>query len=98
MSQVLFKTTYEGRQAEVMAGWDNPVGNYFLTVFDLDADDEVIWSAMDHPDREDFEGTDRLEAQLQSMGIEAPAGFWHRVHQQERNVIHVFSNGEWETK
>jgi len=101
MSQISFRSTYNEHQVEVVAGWDPPLQNYFLTVFDLDADEdesEVAWSAINNPDDEDYRSTDRLQAQLRSMELEAPEGFWDRVHRQERNVTHIFDDGVWVAK
>jgi len=98
MSQVTFKTTLNSKQIEVMVGWDRPQGHYFLTVFDLDASDEepeTVWSTIDFPSTQDNFGTERLEAKLMDMGIQAPEGLWERAHRQEGNVVHTYQMGEW---
>jgi len=81
-----------------MAGWDHPLKHYFLTILDLDVDEdesEIAWSTLAHPSELDIDSTNRLETQLETMGIEAPDGFWERVHRQERNVVHLFADGGW---
>lgn len=100
MSQVKFETTYRDKPVEVMAGWDPPLKNYFMTVFDLDpdADQETVWSAIEHPDVRDYEGTERLDAQLAIMGIQTPEGFWEKVRLNEGNTKHVFMGGKWHTR
>jgi hypothetical protein len=87
MSQILFFTT-DGR--EVMAGWDRPCADYFLTVFDKDQ--EVIWSAITDWDEADRTSTTRLEAKLVELGIEVPEGFWDRVRSkfEERYVFATY--------
>lgn len=84
---------FVARQVEVMAGWDRPMGEFFMTVFDLapvNEDEEVLWSAMYNPKAEDRMGTTRLRAKLTEMGIVAPAGFWEKVEKREGNVQHQF--------
>jgi hypothetical protein len=98
VSQVKFKTPFIGKRIEIMAGWDRPLQHYFLTIFNLDEDeDEVYWSTLDFPSDEDNHGTERLRRQLDSMGIPAPEGFWERVERQEGNVNHDFKDGAWES-
>lgn len=98
MSQVKFETTYKGKAVEVMAGWDRPCQHYYLTVFDMDpdADTEVVWSTLDHPDQAaDQQGTVRIRARLNAMLIDTPDEFWERVERNEGNKVHVHMRGEW---
>jgi len=94
MSQVNFKTQYLGKPVEVMAGWDRPLGHYFMTIFDLapDSDEETVWSTLDNPAKFDLKG---IQIKLYQLGIEEPDGFWMRVELQEGNVLHTFENGGW---
>jgi len=100
MSQVKFETTYRDKPVEVMAGWDRPMAHFYLTVFDLDqdAEEETVWSTLDHPDTRDHLGTERLDAQLAIMGIEVPEGFWEKAHLKEGNVKHVHMGGKWHSR
>jgi len=95
MSQVRFKTTYEGKNVEVMAGWDNPLQYYHLTIFNLDdPDEEVIFSGMDHWGFS-TKSPDRLHEQLQMMGIESPVGFAERVQKKLGNVFMTWDGENW---
>ena len=99
MSQVIFDSTHEGRRVSIMAGWDHPLQYFFLTVFNLDADEDtesdILWGTLGHPDPRDKEGTERIREQLKIMNLEPPKGFWDLLHRQERNVIHVYEEGVW---
>lgn len=99
MSQVFFRGVHKSRQVEVMAGWDPPLNRYFGTVFDLDAtddEDEVIWNTL-YADYSatDYSSTERLQKQLKDMGLEAPDGFWERVHRQEADAVYTHIDGSW---
>ncbi len=92
MSRVTFKTAVH----EVIAGWDRPLQEFFLTVFELDNEDWPVWSTLDEPSMFDKETTDHLQVVLEAdLQVEAPEGFWERVNAREGNVQHVFKNGEW---
>lgn len=97
MSQVKFKAQYKSKPVEVMGGYDRPLKDFYLTVFDEseDAEEETVWSTLSHPSQVDLKSTLRLRTQLMEMGIEAPEGFWERVELKEANVNHVFKNGAW---
>ena len=75
MSQVKFRTEYKGKQAEVMSGWDPPLGYYHLTIFDTDpeAEEEIIWDGLNEL------GFSRklasVQVKLYSLGITPPPGF-----------------------
>ncbi len=99
MSQVTFRTTYKGKRAEVMAGWDNPLRYYHLTVFNLDAgddDDECFYSGMD-ADAFSVKTIGPLKGKLAELGIDPPAGFWEQVEPKRGNVFVRYANGEWLT-
>ncbi len=99
MSQVTFRTKLGEKSIEVMAGWDRPMGEFFLTVFGPprteDEDEEIIWSAINNPSPVDRQGTLRLRTKLVELGITAPEGFWEKVEAREGNVRHAFHNGRW---
>jgi hypothetical protein len=100
MSQVTFRTTYNGKQAEVMAGWDNPLRYYHLTVFNLEAGDdeeECFWSGLDGDNPFSVKTVGPLKEKLAELGIEAPAGFWERVEPKLGNVFVRYVDGEWQT-
>lgn len=98
MSQVSFKANMtalnDGAQVQVIAGWDRPLQEYFLTVF-LSGDDEVWWSTMDEPSPADKFSTEHLQQKLASFGIEAPQGFWERVQRREANFCHFYQDSVW---
>jgi len=99
MSQVKFKTSYQGKPCEVMAGWDRPLAEFYMTLFDLDpeADDETFWSAIAFPSDVDRKSTLRLRTKLVEFGITPPDGFWERVERREANVTHVLTPTGWES-
>lgn len=97
MSQVKFQTTYKGKRAEVMAGWDRPLSYYHLTVFNLDAeddDDECFYSGMDG-DPFAIKTIGPLKAKLAELGIKPPAGFWEHVEQKAGNIFVRYVDGQW---
>lgn len=97
MSQVKFRAVTESGPVEVMAGWDRPLREYFMTIFDLtpNDDNETVWSTIDHYSAENTFSTKRLRKQLTEMGLLAPEGFWELVERQEANVTYTFENGAW---
>ena len=101
MSQVRFKTKADdGREFDVLAGWDRPLREFFLTVFVLEDGveaDEPYWSGLDEFDRDKAKDTVQLRKALLDLGIEPPSGFWERVELREGNVMHHHHNGEWRT-
>jgi hypothetical protein len=95
MSQVKFKAEYRGKPVEVMAGWDRPLGHYFMTIFDsLDADEEIFWSSLN-----EFPGgcpdVKPLSMKLYALGISEPEEFWERVQLREGNVVSTWVGGKW---
>lgn len=97
MSQVKFKTKYDGKNVEVVGGWDNPLQSHHLTIFDLDAPDDaetdVLWCQMDHVG---FPKTlEPLQKQLFIMGIDPPEGFWECCSLHEGNVVFTYRDNEW---
>lgn len=97
MSQVKFTATFNGKPCEIMAGWDRPLAEFYLTVFDLDpeADEEVVWSTLDAPDESQAHETGYLRQRLSLMGITPPDGFWERVERREGSVTHYFTQTGW---
>jgi len=92
MSQYkFFARTKDDVPVEVMAGWDRPCGEFYLTLFFSDVledEEEVLWSTMrDGAKLEDKLGTLRLRNILTEYGIEPPKGFWEGVEKREGNVI-----------
>lgn len=98
MSQVKFKTTIQGKPCEVMAGWDNPLQGFFLTIFDEseDAEEECLYSGLDDPKtRMGFHPQVSYFKAILERFTAPPEGFWERCELREGNVTHVFQNGEW---
>ena len=99
MSQVRFKTKADdNREYDVLAGWDRPLREFFMTVFVLENGveaDEPYWSGLGDVDQDKATDTVLLRKSLRDLGIEAPPGFWERVEQREGNVMHYHHNGEW---
>lgn len=94
MSQVRFSGNYRGGIVEVMAGWDRPMNEYYLTVFDEFHD--VVWSTLDVCLEDNaLANTKAIQHQLDTMEITAPAEFWERVAQKTGNVVHVYAKGQW---
>lgn len=85
MSQIIFQGKRDGSKFEVIAGWDSPTREYFLTV--LDAEDEPIWSSVYEPSERDADSTDRLRSKLDELGICPPIGFWDLVAQKAGNEV-----------
>ncbi len=84
MSQVRYRTKHDGKNIEVMAGWDPPLAHFFMTIFDLDAEDEeIIYSTINDFSKEDEVNTHRLEKKLFMMGIDTPDRFWETVKLRE---------------
>lgn len=92
MSQIKFSSVLNGKNVQIMAGWDRPLKEYFMTIFDLDSndDDEVIWSSMDDYSDDDQISTKRLRNILNSKNIEVPKGFWEKVELKEGNIFYNF--------
>ena len=92
MSQVSFKTQYMGFAVEIVAGWDEPLQYYHLTVFDnrADAEEEYIFSCLDTPNPFAAKTTERWKAKLIEMNIKIPDGFWERVEKKEADDIYSF--------
>ena len=99
MSQVKFRAVTESGPVEIMAGWDRPLQEFFLTVFDLvpEAEEETLWSTVNLPSSIDTKTTLRIRTKLVELGIEAPEGFWERVERREANVTHTFGANGWES-
>ena len=102
MSQVKFPaTTNQGVRVEVMAGWDRPLKEFYMTLFFADdpsndpGDDEALWSTVGERGLEGHPDTKRIRENLARFGITAPEGFWDRVELQEANVIHTLKDNAW---
>lgn len=90
MSQVKFTAVIDGREVEVMAGWDRPLQEFFMTIFGPEDDDEenIIWSSVSNWSEVDQSYTTRLRKVLDSFNIEPPKTFWDIVELREGNVYH----------
>jgi len=102
MSQIKFNTTYKTKAVEVMAGWDNPLQGYFLSIFKLDLendDEELLYDNLADKDLSSTMGfarsTGYFKTILEHFEIVVPDGFWERVERNERNVTHIFRNEQW---
>jgi hypothetical protein len=97
MSQVKFKSECRGKPVEVMAGWDRPLGHYYLTIFDLspDAEEETLWSTLDALPGGGASSVTPLFGQLYTLGIQEPDGFWEQVQKQDGNVVTSHVDGKW---
>lgn len=96
MSRVSFKTTYEGREVEVVGGYDEPLRYYHLTVFNPPEDDEeCAWSDLDHFSFDQMRTLDYAKKQLDSMGIKPPDGFWELCEHKLGNVFWGWQDGKW---
>lgn len=99
MSQVKCKSTYLGKEVEVVAGWDRPLQSYHLTVFDLhpkDDESDVLYCQLEH--FELFTPTEiaPLVEVIEKMGIPVPPEFWEYASRKEGNIFYTHRNGEWE--
>jgi hypothetical protein len=95
MSQIKFKTLFNGKKAEVMTGWDPPLGYYHLTIFDTDpnAEEEVLWDGLDLMGF--CRKLDTIEKKLAELGIEAPPGLLELIDRREGNVIYRYDGTRW---
>lgn len=107
MSQVIVRTQQvtdtKVQPVTLIAGWDPPLKEFFLSV--LTPDDDVIWLSITAPDKTDHFGVERLVLQLKRLGIDdIPDTFWTVVAQSgaknEGNVFYQFdkTQGRWELK
>lgn len=96
MSQVIFRSaTTANAPVEVIAGYDPPMREYFLTVFAVGpvGDEIVLYSSVDDPSDADQLGTDRLQAKLDALGIACPPDFWDRVAPKTGNFVTKYPPG-----
>jgi hypothetical protein len=102
MSQVSYKTVYDGRNVEVVGGWDAPLNSYHLTVFDLDAPDtaytDVIYCQLDSFPMGQPRTLGPLKEALQDIGLTVPNSFWVACEKQEGNVLYSVSEDGIVTK
>lgn len=101
MSQVKFQCQYQGKPAEVVAGYDRPLNYYHLTVFDLSIaeddyeSDECIYSDLNDAGCFSHKHVDDLKPILNELGIDPPPGFWELCEQKVGNVIWIYAGEEW---
>jgi hypothetical protein len=95
MSQIKFNVEFEGKKAEVMTGWDPPLGYYHLTIFDTDpeAEDEILWDGLGSMGF--CRKLDRIEKTLADLGIEAPPGLLSLIDRREGNVVYKHDGNKW---
>ena len=95
MSQVSYKTMHDGHSVEVVGGWDNPLQNYHLTVYDLDAPDtaytDVIYCQLDYFPMGQPKELGPLKEALSDLGITAPDSFWEACAKKEGNTMYSVS-------
>jgi len=94
MSQVKFNTTYKGLPAQVVSGWDRPLGYYHLTIYNvrLDADEDVLWDGLS---KLGFcRDIKLLREVIEGLGIKPPPDFYERVALNEGNVLHSYSESK----
>ena len=91
MSQVKFTVG----DVEIMAGWDSPCSEFYLTVFSNTEEDEVVWSSIDDWSRDDHKGVIRLRAKLVELAIDPPSDFWDIVLRRGGNVTYTHSLDGW---
>jgi len=96
MSQIKWKIEYKGKQAEVMTGWDPPLGYYHLTIFDLDpnAEDELLWDGLGNLGF--CRKLDTIRKTLDDLGITCPPGLFELIDQREGNTIYRWEDDEWQ--
>jgi hypothetical protein len=81
MTQHIFNsTTKDGRQVEVLAGWDRPLQGFFMVIEDLENDDGYIFNNLDleQPHPKSFDG---FEQSLKDFGIPIPQGLVAELNQ-----------------
>jgi hypothetical protein len=86
MSRISFNSEYNGKPIEVCAGWDNPIQYFFMTIFSLYDEEEIVWDELRDYDFPQLKTTKLLKDKLEEMNIASPPGFWDRVELCERNV------------
>lgn len=98
MSQVQFKASMGTHPVDILAGWDRPCAEFYLTVFSNTEEDEddVVWSSIDEWSPDDREGVIRLQAKLVELAIDRPSDFWDIVLRRERNVTYTHSPDGWD--
>jgi len=92
MSQVNFKTTLNGKNIEVVGGWDRPLQGYHFTIYDLDAEEEeeILYCNLDDRKLVGYMGftqtNEHYRAICQLMGIELPEHFWDACDMKAGNL------------
>ena len=77
MSRHSVQARYQGREVLVVAGYDRPLDDVFLQVFDThapgpDGGDTVIYCSINEPQL-DWRDVDTIASKLASLGIEVPS-------------------------
>ncbi|HEU0201089.1 MAG TPA: hypothetical protein VFR86_11705 [Burkholderiaceae bacterium] len=85
MSQHHFTTSLDGRLMLVVAGYDRPLDDLFLTVFDLsaDGDDEGLFTSL-LDTRHDWADPAILLASLARLRLQVPATFLAAILEDQR--------------
>jgi hypothetical protein len=85
MSQHHFTTTLDGRPTLVVAGYDRPLDDLFLTVFDLsaDGDDELLFTSLVDK-QHDWADPAILLASLARLRLPVPATFLAAILEDQR--------------
>lgn len=84
MSRISFHTTYQDQEVEVVGGWDNPLGTFFLDVIKDDDEDNLVYSSMNELDNPSIEELSRI---LSNLNIFVPENFWAMISKRQGNVI-----------
>lgn len=91
MSQVHFKTTLNGKNIEVVGGWDRPLQSYHFTIYDLDSEEkEVLYCNTEDSKLFEFAcftpTNEHFKAVCGKMGLELPEHFWILVSLKAGNL------------
>jgi len=95
MSQIKFRTEFQGKAAEIMAGWDAPLGYYHFTVFDADpeAEEELLWDGLGNLGF--CRKLDTIRETVDTLGLEPPPEFYDLIDRREGNVIYNWDGEQW---
>jgi hypothetical protein len=95
MSQIKFYVEFNGKKAEVITGWDPPLGYYHLTIYDTDpnAEEEVLWDGLGSMGF--CRKLDSIEKKLAELGIQAPSGLLKLIDRKEGNVVYKHDGKTW---
>lgn len=91
MSRHIVRTTHQHRPIEVVAGWDRPLQEFFLTIQFLDTSPteelEFLYSNLDEPSSRDL---DYYQAVIARHQILVPDLFWPSIQDDQR-----LNRGTW---